>query len=115
MQKACSDSTDAEGNQESGAASEDDSWGRKQGCFPWALGTQSAPFLPTSVTQVAIFINEVGPPGKGFPSGSVVKNLPTNERDAGDTGLISGSEVGNGNLLQNSCLGNPWAKEPGGL
>ena len=44
----------------------------------------------------------------GFPSGSVVKNLPVN---AGDTGLIPGpgrsSGEGNGNPLQCSCLGNP--------
>ena len=43
-----------------------------------------------------------------FPSGSVVKNLPTN---AGDAGLIPGSVrspgEGNGNPLQYSCLGNP--------
>ena len=29
--------------------------------------------------------------GKGFPGGSVVKNLPANAGDAGGTGLISGS------------------------
>ena len=43
----------------------------------------------------------------GFPGGSVVKNLPAN---AGDTGLVPGSGrspgVGNGNLLQYSCLEN---------
>ena len=40
----------------------------------------------------------------------VVKNLPANAGDAGDKGLIPGSgrsqEVGNGNPLQYSCLGN---------
>ena len=45
---------------------------------------------------------------KGFPGGSVVKNLPAN---AGDVGLIPGSgrsrRGGNGNPLQYSCLGNP--------
>ena len=45
---------------------------------------------------------------KGFPKGSAVKNSPAN---AGDTGLIPGSGrspgEGNGNSLQNSCLGNP--------
>ena len=47
----------------------------------------------------------------GFLSGSVVKSLPSNAGDIGDTGLISGSERspggGHGNLLQYSCLGNP--------
>ena len=58
-----------------------------------------------------------------FPSGSVVKNLPAN---VGDKDSIPGSErspgVGNGNLLQYSCLENSmdrggawWAEEPGGL
>ena len=44
----------------------------------------------------------------GFPGGSVVKNPPAN---AGDRGSIPGSErspgAGNGNSLQDSCLGNP--------
>ena len=43
-----------------------------------------------------------------FPSGSAVKNPPTN---AGDAALIPGSPRlpgrGNGNPLQYSCLGNP--------
>ena len=45
---------------------------------------------------------------KGFPSSSVVKNLPAN---AGDTGLIPGPgrSLGeeNSNPLQHSCLENP--------
>ena len=45
---------------------------------------------------------------KGFPGGSVVKNLPA---DAGDSGSIPGSErstgEGNSNPLQHPCLGNP--------
>ena len=49
---------------------------------------------------------------KGFPGGSVVKNLPAN---AGDIGLISGSGrspgEGNGNPLQYSCLENPMDRE----
>ena len=44
----------------------------------------------------------------GFPSGSVVKNLPTS---AEDVGLIPGSgkppEEENGNPRQYLCLGNP--------
>jgi len=43
----------------------------------------------------------------GFPSGSVVMNLPAN---AGDVGSIPGSGrspgEGDGNPLQHSCLGN---------
>ena len=46
----------------------------------------------------------------GFPGGSVIKDLPANAGDAGDSGLIPGLErspgVGNGNPLQYSCLGN---------
>ena len=45
--------------------------------------------------------------GRGFPCGSVVKNLPAN---AGDVGSIPGSGrypgVGSGNPLQYSCLEN---------
>ena len=45
---------------------------------------------------------------KGFPAGSVVKNLPAKARDSG---LILGSgrspEEENGYPLQYSCLGNP--------
>ena len=41
----------------------------------------------------------------------MVKNLPANERDAGDASSIPGSGrspgVGNGNPLQYSCLENP--------
>ena len=46
-----------------------------------------------------------------FRGREVLKNPPTNARDARDKGLLPGSErslgVGNGNLLQYSCLGNP--------
>ena len=46
----------------------------------------------------------------------VVKNLPA---DAGDMGSNPGSgrspEVGNGNPLQYSCLGNSRTEEPSGL
>ena len=45
---------------------------------------------------------------RGFPGGSVIKNLPTK---AGDTGSIPGlgrsPAEENGNPLQYSCLGNP--------
>ena len=48
---------------------------------------------------------------EGFPSISVVKNLPPN---AGDQGVIPGSGrspgEGNSNSLQYSCLGNPMKR-----
>ena len=51
-------------------------------------------------------------PFRGFPSGSLLRNLPTN---AGDPGLILGlggsSGVGNGKPLQHPCLGNPKDRE----
>ena len=44
----------------------------------------------------------------GLPAGSVVKNPPANEGDAGEYSLIPGAgrspEGGNGNPLQYSCL-----------
>ena len=44
----------------------------------------------------------------GFPSGSMVKNLPGNARDAGLTpGLGRCPREGNDNPLQYSDLGNP--------
>ena len=46
----------------------------------------------------------------GFPGGTLVKNLPANEGDARDGGLIlvlrRSPGGGNGNPLQNSCLEN---------
>ena len=46
----------------------------------------------------------------GFPDASVVKNLPINETDSGDMSSIPGSRrppgVGNGILIQYSCLEN---------
>ena len=46
-----------------------------------------------------------------FPGDTVVKNPLASEGDARDAGLIPGwgrsTEVGNGNLLQYSCLGTP--------
>ena len=51
---------------------------------------------------------------KGFSGGSVVKDLPADAGAVGDDGSIPGSGrssgVGNGNLLQYSCLGNPMDK-----
>ena len=48
-----------------------------------------------------------------FPSGAAVKSLPANAEDARDVGRSSDGE--NSNLLQYSCLKNPWTEHPGGL
>ena len=46
----------------------------------------------------------------GFPTGTVVKNLPANEGDARDVGLIFGlgwfPGLGNSSPLQHSCIEN---------
>ena len=51
----------------------------------------------------------------GFPGGTVVKNPPGNAGDTGDKVSIPGSGrspgVGNGNLLQYSCLENFMSRE----
>ena len=56
---------------------------------------------------------------RGFPGGSVVKNLPANARNVGSIpGLERSPREGNGNSFQ-YCLGNPvdrgawWATVPG--
>ena len=49
----------------------------------------------------------------------MVKNLPANVRDTGDSGLIPGLErspqVGSDNPFQYSCLGNPMDRGAGSL
>ena len=54
-----------------------------------------------------------------LPSGSVVKNLPGNAGDAGDTGSIMGSgrSPGEGMATHSSIFAwrIPWTEEPGGL
>ena len=53
-----------------------------------------------------------------LPGGSMVKNLPANAGDSGDAGSIPWSRrcpgEGNGNPLQNSCLGNPMGRKAWG-
>ena len=55
---------------------------------------------------------------KGFPGGTVVKNLPANAGDAGDTGRIPGwgrsPGGGNGNPLKYSCLENSMGRSLAG-
>ena len=52
-----------------------------------------------------------------FPGGSLVKNLPDNEGDSGDMGLIPGMgrspRGGNGNPV--FLPGKPMTEKPGGL
>ena len=56
---------------------------------------------------------------KGFPGGSLVKNLAAMQGAAGDLGLIPGlgrsPGGGHGNPLQYSPGETPWTEEPGGL
>ena len=51
----------------------------------------------------------------GFPGGTVVKNPPASEGNAGDAGSILGlgrsPGGGHGRPLQYSCLGNPMDRE----
>ena len=48
----------------------------------------------------------------GFPSDSVVKNLPANAGDAGSIPWVRKTPwEGNGNPFQYSCLGNPMDRE----
>ena len=61
---------------------------------------------------IILLISTCGCMWKGFPGGSVVKNLPAN---AGDMASIPGlgrfPGERNGNPLQYSCLGNPMDRE----
>ena len=68
--------------------------------------------LSFPATGGGIFPGPRTKPMSCFPGGSsVVKNPPANAGDARDVGSVPGSGrfpgVGNGNLLQYSCLGNP--------
>ena len=76
-------------------------------------------YLPTSMKfkvvfsgSFPLFLGKEYLVFRGFPGGSVVKNPPTNE---GDAGFIPGSGRspggGNGNPFQYSCLQNPMDRE----
>ena len=83
--------------------------GKKKNIF-WVLAIYQALHLKKKFL-IEIYIVE-----RGFPGGSVVKNLPAN---AGDVSLIprSGRSPGEGsdNLLQYSCLGNSTDRGAGRL
>ena len=67
-------------------------------------------YLVTQIIYVAVISNS-SKQSLGFPSGSMVKNLPASAEDTGDMGSIPGlgrsPGEGNGNPLQYFCLGNP--------
>ena len=72
---------------------------------PWTSeGTMQ---IKTILTRTSLAVQWL----RGFPGGSVIKNLPANAGDSEDSGSIPGlgrsHGVGNGKLLQYSCLGNP--------
>ena len=79
-------------------------WGRAQGNF------QVLAMFCVQVVYTHVCIYIYGHNYMGFPGGSVVKKPPANGGDTRDVGLIPGSGrspgVGNGNLLQYSCLEN---------
>ena len=53
---------------------------------------------------------------RGFPGGSVVKNLSANASDVGSIPQLGiFPREGNGNPLQYSCLEHSMDREPGGL
>ena len=74
----------------------------------------SAARLSSKAIYIYIFLpsDSISPHhNKGFPGGSVVKNLPARTGDSGDMGSIPGSgrspRGGHGNPLQYSCWDNP--------
>ena len=88
--------------------------------FPLIWYVQTSKFLPICWWQMVChhtneFISIHLIISKGFPGGSVVKNLPANTGATGDLGGIPGSggspEGKNGNPLQYSCWDNPMDRE----
>ena len=79
--------------------------------FPSAGGLSNPGIEPGSPALQADSLQSEPPAPRGFPCGSVVKEMPAKAGDVGDVGLMPGSGRslggGNGNSLQYSCLGNP--------
>ena len=74
-------------------------WGTEEPGVLQSMGSQSQTRLSNGTGT--------GTCREGFPSGSVVKNLPANAESMGSIlGLGRSPEEGNGNPLQFSCLGN---------
>ena len=83
-------------------------------CLHTVSGSKQSYMLFKSRGPVS-YIPLVSPTGfQGFPDGALVKNLPANARDIRDIGSVPQSgrspRVGNGNLLQYSCLENSMRK-----
>ena len=94
--------------------------GRSQGCLSssalcWPPWEQT--FLLSAGRDLASDSTQL--PDGGSAGGALVKNPPANAEEAGDKGLTleSGKSPGgeNGNSLQDSFLGNPLDRVPGGL
>ena len=80
-------------------------------CFLiWVVATQVCSDCENSMSCIHLETSQLA---------LVVKNPPANAGDVRDESLIPGSgrapREGHGNLLQYSCLGNPWTEETGGL
>ena len=85
-------------------------------CCSFKLGSIKPPALFFFLRIIFIiwcffgFIHILG----GFPDDTVIKTLPANAEDARGAALIPGlgssPGVGNGNLLQYSCLENPMER-----
>ena len=84
-------------------------------CFPWTVGMFLSqgpcifcPFFLEKSLPYNLFSMSFSPYLKGFPGGTVIKNLPAIAGESRDMGSISGSGRspggGNGNPLQHSWL-----------
>ena len=89
-----------------------------QNCRDWEFGKPHL-LISVSVLLMCAGIWTCSLNTGGFPGGSVVKNLPVNEGDAGDPGLIPGlgrpPGEGNGTPLSIPVWKIPWTEESGGL
>ena len=83
-------------------------------CLHTVTGSRQSYMLFKSRGPVS-YIPLISPTGfQGFPDGAVVKNLPDNAGDMRHMGSVPRSgrspRVGNGNLIQYSCLENSMKK-----
>ena len=80
----------------------------------WSWKCVACTIKHTYGKQIFIYLISIN----GLPSYSVLKNLPANAGDAGDTGSISGSGRSPGGGHGNSSIfawRTPWTEETGGL